>query len=46
MSILVRSEILKLVVNPLTANARYSRHYTSNLPLPVQIFILKTKNLL
>ena len=36
MSLLVRSEILGLLVNTLTANYEYSRSNTENLPLPFQ----------
>ena len=37
MSLLVRSEILGLLVNILTANYEYSRSNTDNLPLPFQM---------
>ena len=37
MSLLVRSEILGLLVNTLTANYEYSRSNTDNLPLPFQM---------
>ena len=33
---LVRSEIQGLLVNPLTADAMYSRHNTENLLQPIQ----------
>ena len=37
MSFLVRSQILGLLVNTLTANYEYSRSNTDNLPLPLQM---------
>ena len=38
---LIRSEILRLLVNTLTANYEYSRSNRGNLPLPVQIKLSK-----
>ena len=40
-SFLVRSEILGLHVNKLTANGEYFRHNRENLPLPIQIQLFK-----
>ena len=37
MSLLVRSEILGLLVNPMTVDAKYSSHYAGNLLEPIQI---------
>ena len=37
MSLLIRSKILGLFVNPLTADAKYSRHITGNLLQPIQM---------
>ena len=39
MSVLVRSEILGLAVNPLTVQSRYSPHNTGSLPQPIQIHL-------
>ena len=39
MSLLVRSKILGLYINPLSADARKSRHYTENLPQPIQMHL-------
>ena len=38
---LIRSEILGLLVNTLTANYEYSRSNRENLPLPIQMKVLK-----
>ena len=38
---LIRSEILGLLVNTLTANYEYSRGIRKNLPLPIQINLSK-----
>ena len=40
-SFLVRSQILGLLVNTLTANYEYSRSNRENLPLPIQIQLSK-----
>ena len=39
MSLLVRYEILRLFVNPLTPDAKYSRHITLNLLQPIQMVL-------
>ena len=39
MSLLVKSEILGLFVNPLTADAKYSIHKTRKLPQPNQMHL-------
>ena len=39
MSISVRSEILGLFVNTLTADAKYSRYNTGNLPRPIEMHL-------
>ena len=41
MSLLVRSEILELLVNTLTANCEYSRSNTDKLQLPFQMQLSK-----
>ena len=41
MSFLVRSKILGLVVNTLTANYEYSGSNGENLPLPIQMQLSK-----
>ena len=38
-SFLVRSEILGLLVNTLTASYEYSRSNRENLPLPIQMYL-------
>ena len=38
---LIRSEILGLLVNTLTANYEYSRSNEENLPLPIQMKLSK-----
>ena len=40
-SLLARSEILKLVVNTLTADGKYSHHIRENLPQPIQMQLCK-----
>ena len=37
MSLLVRSKILALFIEPLIANAKYSHHVTKNLLQPIQM---------
>ena len=41
MSLLLRSQLLWLLVNILTADDKYSRHYRENLAQPIQMFISK-----
>ena len=42
---LVRCEIVGLIVNPLTADVKHSRHNTRNLVQPCQMHFLKNKTL-
>ena len=39
MYLLVISEVLGLFVNPFTADGKYSRHNTANLPQPFQMHL-------
>ena len=39
MFLLVKSEILELFVNPLTADAKYSCHITVNFLQPIQMLL-------
>ena len=41
MSLLVRSEILGLFVNILTADYKYSRYYSENFTQPIQMQLFK-----
>ena len=45
-SLLVRSEILRLFVNTMTADEKYSRHNRENLPQRIQMQLSKTKKCL
>ena len=40
MFFLVRPEVLRLYLNPLSADARYSHHNLRNLPQPIQMHLL------
>ena len=44
MSPLVRSEILRLFINPLTSHTKYSRHKTGNLQQLLQMQVSQKQN--